>query len=237
MKKKCNICKQNKDITEFYSNMKRNKLCYSSKCKNCFKQVYQTNKESKIQYGINYYQDNLEKCKKQSLDNYYKHQEALQTYGRERYYKHREELKNYGRERYYKHREKLIVYSKKYITNRLKNDPLFKLKNTIASNLHIRLKRGNYVSVYKGKDKVVEYIGISILDLKQHIEKQFKLGMTWENYGKVWHIDHRLPSSFFDYNDLTEIKLCWHWGNLQPMFTKDNLSKHATIPEKLLFVY
>ena len=33
--------------------------------------------------------------------------------------------------------------------------------------------------------------------LKEHIEKQFVDGMSWDNWGE-WHIDHIKPVSKFD---------------------------------------
>ena len=64
-------------------------------------------------------------------------------------------------------------------------------------------------------------------DLIYHIEKQFKDGMTWENYGK-WHIDHRIPISIFNINGIKSkgFKEAWKLENLQPMWEKENLEKH-----------
>lgn len=54
----------------------------------------------------------------------------------------------------------------------------------------------------------------------------FQPGMTWENYGK-WHIDHKTPDSWFQYNSINDdgFKKSWALENLQPMWAKDNLSK------------
>ena len=61
-----------------------------------------------------------------------------------------------------------------------------------------------------------------------HIESQFKDGMTWDNYGKNgWHIDHIIPKSLFQFksSEDDEFKQCWALCNLQPMWAFDNLSK------------
>lgn len=71
---------------------------------------------------------------------------------------------------------------------------------------------------------------------RDHLEKQFRDGMTWENHGKLWHIDHIIPLSFFNQDDLTESKIANHYGNLQPLLVHENLSKGDKILD-LFFKY
>ena len=71
-----------------------------------------------------------------------------------------------------------------------------------------------------------ELVGYTINELKEHLERLFKSGMTWENYGK-WHIDHIIPKSKFNFvtpEDL-DFKKCWALKNLQPLEAKQNMSK------------
>ena len=85
-----------------------------------------------------------------------------------------------------------------------------------------------------------EYICCTYDELWTHLEKQFKEGMTRENRGKVWHIDHRIPLSWFEkngLNDETNLKIMWHYGNLQPLFVLDNLSKGDKMPTNPNFKY
>ena len=60
--------------------------------------------------------------------------------------------------------------------------------------------------------------------MRKHIEKQFKEGMTWKNQGK-WHIDHIKPCCKFNLLDKEEQKKCFHYTNLQPLWSQENLSK------------
>lgn len=56
--------------------------------------------------------------------------------------------------------------------------------------------------------------------------------MTWENHGKVWHVDHYYPlSKAFKHSDAAFKKAC-HYTNLRPLKKKQNLKKHAKIPSK-----
>lgn len=37
--------------------------------------------------------------------------------------------------------------------------------------------------------------------LRAHIEAQFVEGMTWDNYGKGWHIDHKKTIKYRENED------------------------------------
>jgi len=45
------------------------------------------------------------------------------------------------------------------------------------------------------------YLGCSESELLQHLERQFEPGMTWENWPRVWHLDHVRPLASFDLVD------------------------------------
>ncbi len=49
--------------------------------------------------------------------------------------------------------------------------------------------------------------------------------MTWENYGKVWEIDHIIPCSRFDLSKEGEQKKCFHYSNLQPLFKTTDIAQ------------
>jgi len=71
-------------------------------------------------------------------------------------------------------------------------------------------------------------VNFTIDQLKIHLEKQFRDGMTWDNYGKYgWHIDHIIPISAFNFERPEDIdfKICWSLENLQPLEAKKNISK------------
>lgn len=69
-------------------------------------------------------------------------------------------------------------------------------------------------------------IGYNLIDLKLHLEKRFKPGMTWNNYGD-WHIDHIKPITAFDVTstECEDFKKCWSLENLQPLWAEENISK------------
>lgn len=71
-------------------------------------------------------------------------------------------------------------------------------------------------------------VGYTAEELKKHIEKQFKDGMTWENK-HLWQIDHILPISIFNYKkpEDEDFKRCWALKNLQPLWSEENNKKKA----------
>ena len=47
----------------------------------------------------------------------------------------------------------------------------------------------------------MELVGCDINYLRNHLEKQFEPWMSWDNYGKWWHVDHIIPVTKFDLTD------------------------------------
>ena len=57
--------------------------------------------------------------------------------------------------------------------------------------------------------------------------------MTIENYGKIWCLDHCLPIASFNLLDEKDMKKCFNWVNLRPMYVKDNIIKSDKIDMRL----
>jgi hypothetical protein len=73
-------------------------------------------------------------------------------------------------------------------------------------------------------------VGYTVVQLKNHLEKQFLPGMTWENR-KLWDIDHIIPLSAFNFQSPENIdfKKAWDLKNLRPLWRFDNRSKGSRI--------
>jgi uncharacterized protein (DUF3820 family) len=52
---------------------------------------------------------------------------------------------------------------------------------------------------------------------------------TLENYGKVWHVDHIIPLSKFDFTNEQDKLVAFNWRNTMPLLAKENLSKNNKI--------
>ena len=53
--------------------------------------------------------------------------------------------------------------------------------------------------------------------------------MTIEIYGSVWQIDHCLPKRSFNLLDEIDMKNCFNWINLRPMYSTENNSKNVKV--------
>ena len=149
-------------------------------------------------------------------------------------------LKTEGGKKYLKYTqspEKKRVYNQTYsstqkgkeanrrsVKKALKTNPTYKIANAVRRRL------GEYLRL-KGltkTNKTFTIVGCTPAELKIHLEKQFKPGMTWWNHTpKGWHIDHIIPLASAETIEETE-KLS-HYTNLQPMWAPDNLKKSNKI--------
>lgn len=139
------------------------------------------------------------------------------------YAKHKSQKLEINRQWKTKNATKSKEWFKDYKRDREKVDPAFKLMNKIRTRLWYALKKN------KKQDRTIDLLGCSVCQLKEHLEQQFKEGMSWANYGK-WHIDHIMPLTAFDLSNPEELKKACHYSNLQPLWAKENLSKSSKKP-------
>jgi hypothetical protein len=149
---------------------------------------------------------------KERLDEYYKEWSKNKKDHRKEY------LKQYRE----KNKEKIKEVKRTYQKEKRHTDPIYKLISNFRTAIYIVLKENKL-------DKYTNYfnmVGYSAEQLKEHLEKQFKDGMNWENYGE-WHIDHIKPISSFIFEtcDDEQFKVCWALENLQPMWGIENIKK------------
>jgi len=109
-----------------------------------------------------------------------------------------------------------------YEKNRKDSDPLYKLVANFRTAIYTVLKESN-VDKYGHYFDVLQYTPKELIN---HLEKQFKDDMTWDNYG-IWHVDHKSPITSFDIQEMgdEEFMRCWCLDNLQPMWGEENIRK------------
>lgn len=117
----------------------------------------------------------------------------------------------------------------KYVRERRKIDIQFNISSNLRSRAHSALKG-------KGKSNhTFTLLGCSLEYFKQHIESKFQEGMTFENYGKVWDLDHIIPCSYFDLSIEENQYICFNFRNLQPLECRNNrVIKKNKVPENVL---
>lgn len=103
----------------------------------------------------------------------------------------------------------------------------------LASVLRLRVRQ-----VLRGRTKTDStrgLLGCSIEDFKIYLESRFEVGMSWDNYGKIWEIDHIVPCSIFDLSRADHQKRCFHFSNQQPLTVTANRRKRAKTEIKLCY--
>jgi hypothetical protein len=191
------------------------------------------NKEHKAKTDKLYLLKNRERLLEYKKDYYQKNKKHFSEIGKNYRKEKADEIREYrlkNRDRILKRKRdwsrENIKHVLQYVKNKRDTDIQYKIRNCIRNRI-------NSAIVYQKTTKYsssLELLGCSTQNAKKHIEKQFKEGMSWENYGhKTWHIDHIVPCASFDLTDLEQQKKCFHYTNLQPLWAHENLSKGSKI--------
>jgi hypothetical protein len=194
--KKCTKCNKNKLFSDFWKGNDQFNLQY--KCKSCIKKYAKKNKKKISKYKKQWYIDNIDKKKVYDL----------------KYLEKNREIINKKAKRY---REKNKKKISKYFSNRLKNDPIYRLKKNLRTRIGLAIKTN------QKKGSMIDHLGCSIEEFKFYLEDQFSKGMNWDNYGE-WHIDHIVPLN--EATTVEEIYELCHFSNLQPLWAIDNIRKN-----------
>jgi len=161
---------------------------------------------------------NKEKIKKRQKEWRLKTIEKRRIQAKEYQLKNKNKIKRYLKE--WSKRPEVVKRRNERFKERRKTDPYFRMKLSL---------RGRLMSfVYRGRAKKIvstnELIGCDWNFFKTYLEKQFRPGMTWNNYGK-WHIDHIRPMTSFDLLKLKDQYKCCNYKNLQPLWSWENRRK------------
>jgi hypothetical protein len=206
--KYCAKCDAIKERSEFHKNSKRHDKI-ETYCKICSHSVKLSRlrndpaaRQKQRESGKKYRQENPEKCL-----------EISKSYRERNKEKIAEKRKS----------EERRTYNKEYM-RKLRSDPIFRIKCNVSRQIIHSLKRKEGS---KHGQSVLDKLGYSLQQLKEHLEKQFDENMNWENYGTYWHIDHIVPHSSFSYTSMDdeEFKKCWSLNNLRPLEAIENIKK------------
>ena len=156
------------------------------------------------------------------------------------YNENRDEIKEYQKKYYLDNRDQIIENHKNYIKqNREKKDCMERIgKKTdlnfkIACNLRSRTSSAFKSQNVKKTKKTFDLLGCSHSFFKNWIDYQLFGNMTLENYGSIWQIDHCIPIASFNLSDESDMKKCFNWINLRPMYSNENNSKNNKIDNRL----
>jgi len=220
----CKCCKIEKDQSEFgFRNRKTRKgfykkyrNIYCNKCEKEKSKLWRKKNPDKVKN-----QNNSERAKLSKKQWLFNNIEIVKKYRKLYYNKNIEKFKEISKTKRFKEVKKI------YKKNKRKNDYLFRIRENISNAILKALKKGKS---NKAGQSILKYLSYNINDLKNHLELQFDEKMTWDNYGKYWHIDHIIPQSDLPYSSMEDInfKICWELKNLRPLEASQNSSDGAT---------
>lgn len=248
---KCSICSI--DFTD------ENRIKHCTFCKACRLTKYQEYSKTRLEDYTNNPSEKIINCSTCSIElnpenkvknrpickvcynkktNEYKknNKEKIKEKAKEYYENNKEHHKEYCKEHYKNNKDTYMENNRKWrqdnketinekARERLKVDFDYKLKRNLRRRLLYCIR----------KDKsTMEYTGCEISFLKKWLESLFTEEMTFDNYGSYWQVDHVIPCSKFNLENENEIYNCFHWTNLQPLESKENLSKSGSINNSLI---
>ena len=103
-----------------------------------------------------------------------------------------------------------------------RSTPWGKINNRLWATIHTGVRAAT------GRSNVYSNaLGYTWADLRAHLEAQFTVDMSWDNWGDVWELDHIEPLSAFQYVDLLDplFKQAWRLENLRPLHKHLNQKK------------
>ena len=218
----CSKCKEEKNCDLFGVDKKRKdglKL-HCNDCRKLESKIYrEKNPEKRKKTISDYYEYNKETLKEKQLNYKFLNHDKLKETKNKSYHKNKEKNKERVKEYRKNNRIKRAQYQKKLLENNI----IYKISQLCRSRIYHFLNKNN---IFK-KNKTFDIIGCPPQFLKEHLEKQFTEGMSWDLMGQHIHIDHIIPLS--SANTEEEVyKLC-HYTNLQPLWAEDNLKKGSKI--------
>ena len=223
---RCKLCMNEAD-RDYYKNN-------ADECRRKLRDQYRLNPEKKKEIERRYRERNPEKitertrryrathaeqcnerCKRWIEQNYEKHKETGRLW-----IEHNKEKYAATKNRWIENNKEVVLESwRKYGRKR---------SGRISHRLSHNIGSGMWRSITTGKDGLhwESLVDFTLNDLRQHLEKQFKNGISWENYGE-WEIDHIIPIKAFNFEKPEDLdfKRCWALTNLQPLWAGENRAK------------
>ena len=135
-------------------------------------------------------------------------------------------------------KNEIVIWNGKLVNcEHNKQKGVCKICKPLAHFAHTKKIKLNYELSKRCKNKPLnpnKYLpdfGCNVLKILTHIESKFEVGMSWENRNE-WDVDHRKPIYSFDLDLPNDVKRCFHYTNLQPLWRVKNQSKGKKFDQK-----
>lgn len=232
--KTCSHCGEKKGVDQFKNGIFICKVCCNAIEHKRRSQWTEERRVEEKKKGREYYQklaqdppvldaSQLEKEKKCTV--------CLEVHPIEQFYVHKKKgtvrtackecMKETKKQYYQENKKEYIKKTDAYKKNRIKTDPAFHLERRMRCRVYCALKNN---SLQKEK-RVLEYLGCTADFFQKWMTFQLYDGMTLENYGEVWHVDHTKPIASFDLTREEEQRACFSWRNCRPFLAHKNIQK------------
>jgi hypothetical protein len=166
-----------------------------------------------------------------SRRNYERNKDRIIAYAHDYYQKNKDSLRDLNRQWVEENKEQNSAYKSQWqrdnrerrnarLMERYHNEPNYRLAVLLRARILRALDNDQ-----KKLDGTLKTLGCSVDFLRQYLESKFLDGMTWDNHGDYWHIDHIRPCATYDLTDPKQYAECFHYTNLQPLIWIDNLKK------------
>ena len=235
MTKDCTGCKQKKDISDFYRNA--NGKPYS-RCKCCHCSTTRRWQDLNWKKVLAYAKTARQNAIRKNGNAFYKMKsdsnKRWRSKNKEKISSRRkvalasrpdiagsslDRIKRWGKE----NRVRALAASRKNHARRYRGNPDFKAKVLLRNRVNKAIARFGC----KGFKKI---LGCTQAEFREHIQRQFKPGMNWNNHGvRGWHYDHIFPLAKCK-NEEELIRAC-QYKNIQPLWWHENNLKRDKIPE------
>ena len=217
----CTICKVKKPGTEFYYKAKRCKPCIAAADSDTTHKPSATDPAKTCSH-----------CKTEKPATEYRYKSLkCKACDTKKLYEWRAENSETFKKicKTYREKEDKKLHRAQYLKEKYTTDMNNRLEKLYRNRVRHYIKIGGGKS---SKDKYTDLLGCSYETLIKWLESNFVEGMTWNNYGDVWQIDHTTPCSVFDFTIEENAKACFNWSNLYPLFGEENLEKSCKINMK-----
>ena len=227
----CTVCGVEKSVSDFTKGKGACKKCCSEKTK----RYNAEHKEERQAYSKVWNENNKERRKEKDAIRWQNNKAHINAVHAIWVENNREHLSEYNKEFRAENADYLREYNRLYLSDRRKNDPVFKLRKQTSSRISTYLRS---VGSGKNRQSLLKHLEYSFDELKTYLENQFESWMTWDNYGIydpktwndsdsstwTWNIDHIVPHSDLPYSSMEDnnFKKCWALDNLRPISAKQN---------------
>lgn len=239
--KECPDCKQVLDLTVFTKNRatKDGKCVYCRVCA-CKRSELSASKREITQVVVS--EKKCSGCKQiKSCSLFNRNKRSVDGFGscckqcKQKYY-----AKNKGvyLDRYRAKRDELLEYQKGWNTlNKHRKSMYYKKYRAMLEKVLYGNAYGRFRGVMTAKGICTsitfrELLDCTDVELFWRFECLFKEGMHEGNYGTEWEIDHIRPICSFDLTKEEDLRKCFHYTNLQPLWKEENWIKGTTYTQE-----